>query len=52
MSPVSRDQKLNPGPAHYQTLPEGFFGSDGIKVRYLAINIIVFYRNKKPDKGW
>jgi hypothetical protein len=31
MSPMSRDQRLNPGPAAYQTAPECFFGSDGIK---------------------
>ena len=28
---MSRDQRLNPGPAAYQTATEGFFGRDGIK---------------------
>ena len=31
MSPMSRDQRLNPGPGAYLTLPYGFFGRDGIK---------------------
>ena len=31
MSPMSRDQRLNPGPAHYRSQKD--FGIDGIKVR-------------------
>lgn len=36
MSPMSRDQRLNPGPAHYQSVKD-LFGKDGIKVRNLYL---------------
>ena len=41
MSPMSRDQRLNPGPGAYSTITEGYFGKDGIKYTM---------RSKSPTK--
>jgi Sperm-tail PG-rich repeat len=36
MSPMGKDQLLNPGPAAYQTALDGNFGKDGVKVKMLT----------------